>query len=125
MTEALYVRLLPLGLLIYATAVAQTQAIRISGRVTDPSGAVVPKACVTLKGAGSAEKTALLTDGKGEFAFAGLAQGTVGLSQVDARITPDVLTGPAVPLYVEVILPDGTVVETNEVTVAIDDTPIQ
>jgi uncharacterized protein (TIGR03437 family) len=57
--------------------------------------------------------------------FAGLAQGTVGLSQVDAQIRPDVLAGSAVPLYVEVILPDGTVVESNEVTVAIDDTPIQ
>ena len=57
--------------------------------------------------------------------FAGLAQGTVGLSRVDAQIPPGVLAGPAVPLYVQVILPDGTVVESNEVTVAIDDTPIR
>jgi uncharacterized protein (TIGR03437 family) len=51
--------------------------------------------------------------------FAGLAPGTVGLSQVDVQLPRHVPTGPAVPLYIEVILPDGTVVESNEVTVAI------
>jgi hypothetical protein len=80
MTEALSVRLLPLGLLIAATAAAQTQEVRISGSVKDPTGAVLPKACVTLKGAGSADKAPTLTDGKGEFAFAGLAPGTYDLS---------------------------------------------
>jgi hypothetical protein len=34
---------------------------------------------VTLKGAGSADKAAMLTDYRGEFAFGGLAPGTYGL----------------------------------------------
>ncbi len=80
MTVTLSLRLLPLGLLLCATASAQTQEVRISGRVTDPSGAVLHKACVTLKSAGSADKTAMLTDGKGEFAFGGLTPGTYDLS---------------------------------------------
>ncbi len=50
---------------------------------------------------------------------AGLAPGTVGLSQVDFALPPGVTPGPAVPFYLEVILPDGSAVESNEVTIAI------
>jgi uncharacterized protein (TIGR03437 family) len=53
-------------------------------------------------------------------AFAGLAPGAVGLSQLNITLPPGVPTGPAIPLYVQVVLPDGTIVESNEVTVAID-----
>jgi uncharacterized protein (TIGR03437 family) len=52
--------------------------------------------------------------------FAGLAPGTVGLSQLNIVLPRGVPTGTAVPLYIQVVLPDGTVVESNEVTVAID-----
>jgi uncharacterized protein (TIGR03437 family) len=51
-----------------------------------------------------------------------LAPNTVGLSQVEIQLPAGVPTGPAVPLYLQVVLPDGTVLESNEVTVAIDDT---
>jgi uncharacterized protein (TIGR03437 family) len=53
-------------------------------------------------------------------AFAGLAPGAVGLSQLDVVLPRGVPKGPAIPLYIQVVLPDGTVVESNEVTVAID-----
>ncbi len=53
-------------------------------------------------------------------AFAGLAPGAVGLSQLNIVLPRGVPTGPAIPLYIQVVLPDGTVIESNEVTVAIN-----
>jgi hypothetical protein len=38
---------------------------------------------------------------------------------VNIQLPPDIANGPAVPLYVRVILPNGTVLESNEVTIAI------
>jgi len=52
-------------------------------------------------------------------AFAGLAPGTVGLFQVNTQLPDGVPTGPAVPVYIKVILADGTVVESNKVTMAV------
>ena len=52
--------------------------------------------------------------------FAGLAPGTVGVFQINAQLPQNVAAGPAVPLHIEVILPDGTVVESNEVSLAIE-----
>jgi len=49
----------------------------------------------------------------------GLAPGTPGLSQIDFQLPQSAPAGPAVPLYLKVILGDGTVVESNEATVAI------
>src|SRR5712691_2319460 len=52
-------------------------------------------------------------------AFAGLAPGTAGLLQFNAQLPDGVPAGPAVPMYVTVILADGTTVESNKVTVVI------
>lgn len=76
MTEAFSV----LFLILCATASAQTQEVQISGRVVGPGGAAVSRACVTLKGAGSANKAATLTNFNGEFVFGGIAPGTYDLS---------------------------------------------
>jgi uncharacterized protein (TIGR03437 family) len=51
--------------------------------------------------------------------FAGLAPGTVGLFQVNAQLPPEVPVGLGVPLYLKLILADGSVVSSNTVTVAI------
>jgi len=51
--------------------------------------------------------------------FSGLAPGSVGLYQVNARLPPEVPAGVAVPMTVNVIRPDGTVLESNTVTVAV------
>jgi len=55
-----------------------------------------------------------------EPAFAGLAPGTAGLFQVNAQLPPNTPTGLALPLYVKVILPDGTTFASNTVSTAID-----
>ena len=52
--------------------------------------------------------------------FAGLAPGAIGLYQINVPLTQAVPIGLAVPLRVEVTQSDGTVVATNEVTVAIE-----
>jgi uncharacterized protein (TIGR03437 family) len=53
--------------------------------------------------------------------FAGLAPGTVGLYQVNAQVPLETPAGPAVPLYLKATLPDGTIVRSNIVTVAVAD----
>jgi uncharacterized protein (TIGR03437 family) len=51
--------------------------------------------------------------------FSGLAPGSVGLYQVNAQLPPEVPVGMAVPMMINVVLPDGTVLESNAVTVAV------
>ena len=48
-----------------------------------------------------------------------LAPGTVGLAEVRIRLPRAIMTGPAVPLYLEMVLPNGTVLNSNEVTIAV------
>jgi uncharacterized protein (TIGR03437 family) len=51
--------------------------------------------------------------------FAGLAPGLVGLYQVNVQLTTDVPIGDSIPMYVNVTLSEGTVVQTNPVNIAI------
>jgi uncharacterized protein (TIGR03437 family) len=51
--------------------------------------------------------------------FAGLAPGTVGLYQVNAQVPVETPAGSAVPLYLKMTLPDGTIFRSNIVTVAV------
>ena len=53
--------------------------------------------------------------------FAGLTPGTVGLYQVKALVPAETPAGAAVPLYLKVTMPDGSIVRSNTVTVAIAD----
>ncbi len=52
-------------------------------------------------------------------ASAEFAPGAPGVFQIDAQLPHDVPTGLAVPLHVQVLLPDGSVAESNQVTLAI------
>jgi uncharacterized protein (TIGR03437 family) len=52
-------------------------------------------------------------------AFAGLAPGTCGIYEVRVQLPADVPPSPALSLRVSVILSDGTVVESNPVTLAV------
>ena len=52
--------------------------------------------------------------------LAGLAPGTTGVFQINAQLPQGVPAGSAVPLYIRVILMDGTVLESNTVTLAVD-----
>jgi uncharacterized protein (TIGR03437 family) len=45
--------------------------------------------------------------------------GTPGVFQLDAQLPQNVPTGLAVPLHIQVLLPDGSVAESNQVTLAI------
>jgi uncharacterized protein (TIGR03437 family) len=53
--------------------------------------------------------------------FAGAAPGSVGLNQVSVPLSNDVPSGSAVPVYLKIALSDGTIVNSNAVTVAIED----
>jgi uncharacterized protein (TIGR03437 family) len=54
--------------------------------------------------------------------FVGLAPGAVGVFQVDAQLPPGVASGSSVLLYIKVTLSVGTVLESNQATLAIDAT---
>jgi len=47
------------------------------------------------------------------------AQGSPGVFQIDAQLPQNVPTGLAVPLHIQVLLADGSVAESNQVTLAI------
>jgi uncharacterized protein (TIGR03437 family) len=51
--------------------------------------------------------------------FAGLSPGTVRIYQINVPVTDGMPAGPAVPLHVELVLGDGSVLASNVVTVAI------
>ncbi len=51
--------------------------------------------------------------------FAGLAPGTVGVYQVNALVPTEAAAGTAIPLYLKATLADGSIVQSNTVTVAI------
>jgi hypothetical protein len=74
-------RPLMIGLLVCATASAQAELVRMSGRVQDSSGADASNICVTLKMAGSPNTaSAMLTNENGEFFFNGITPNTYDLS---------------------------------------------
>ena len=54
-----------------------------------------------------------------------LAPGQVGLYQVNVQLTSDVPIGDSVSVYVKVVLGNGTVVKSNTVTVAVQDSDSQ
>jgi uncharacterized protein (TIGR03437 family) len=64
--------------------------------------------------------TAVFEDGKRVIAdFAGLTPGSVGLFQINVLVPAGVVLGDAVPLYLELKRPDGSVLRSNTVTIAV------
>ena len=55
----------------------------------------------------------------GKVAFAGLAPGFIGLYQVNAEIPASAAAGDAIPVQIAVHLPDGSIAESNIVTIAV------
>jgi uncharacterized protein (TIGR03437 family) len=53
--------------------------------------------------------------------FAGLAPTLVGTYQVNVQLPANMVTGTAVPVYLRITLSDGTVVQSNTVTMAVDE----
>src|SRR5690348_3374435 len=63
-------------LLVFATgAFGQSNTGSITGVVTDPNGAVVPNAAVTVTNQGTNEKRTAQTDGEGRYEVPGLPNG--------------------------------------------------
>ncbi|NYF80587.1 TonB-dependent receptor [Granulicella arctica] len=69
---------LTIGLAISCTV--QAQITRITGRITDATGAVIPKAQVTLTNDGTAEQLNALTTKTGDYSFVHLAPGLYDVS---------------------------------------------
>ncbi|HLM99045.1 MAG TPA: putative Ig domain-containing protein [Bryobacteraceae bacterium] len=94
---------------IYATGLGATNVDVAPGAPapSDPLAEVVAPVDVLL-GGDAAEVT-----------FAGLVPGYTGLYVVNAKIPASASIGPAIPLLIAVHLPDGTVVKSNVVTIAV------
>ena len=67
----------------------------------------------------------MIGDREVEPELATLAPGTAGLYQVNVQLPAGVSIGLAVPLYVQVTMPDGTAFRSNPVTIAIGSGMIQ
>lgn len=91
------------------------------------SATVAPESPAPTDQVVSLVNTASLTIGgiAAPAAFAGLAPGEVATFQVNVQIPANVPAGPAVPVSISMILPDGTAVTSNTVTVAIASMPAQ
>ena len=95
-----------IALLIPALALAQTESGKITGTVTDQSGAVLPGVSVTLKSVERASTRSTVTNAQGEYVFAGLVPGnyevTADLSGFSKKQTrTNVAVGSTVALNVQ------------------------
>ena len=66
-------------LLLTSSSHAQTSSGTLRGRVTDPTGAVIPQASVTATGP-SGKKATAVTDQQGAYELKGLSPGTYSVS---------------------------------------------
>jgi len=106
-------------LVFFSTNLFAGDVLRFSGVVVDPSGAVVPRAKVTVVNDGTAARQAILSDDQGWYEFLAAA-GTYRL-QVEADgfqtyIRDGLVLGPTAPLRSDVTLQMATHQETVEVT---------
>jgi adhesin/invasin len=94
---------------IYATGLGATNIIVAPGAPapTDPLAEVIAPVDVVLGGEPA------------EVSFAGLVPGYTGLYVVNAKIPATASIGPAIPLEIDVQLPDGTIARSNVVTIAV------
>ena len=76
-----------------ACAWSQTQLATISGTITDPSGAVIPAAAVTVVNQSTGLKREVLTGTAGEYRFAGLPTGNYTLRIEKAAFQTQVREG--------------------------------
>ena len=115
-----------LALVTYQTAPAQTVFGRISGTVTDSSGAVLPNATVTVRNnATNLERTAV-TDGEGFYTVTNLPVGNYTVSVEQTGFKKSVQTGNVLAadtrLTVNITLEPGAVSETVEVSTTAGET---
>jgi uncharacterized protein (TIGR03437 family) len=97
------------NLTIYATGLGETQDIVPLGTPASSNPPILLKNEITVVVGGTKIDSQRPT----------LAPGTVGLDQINAQLPDGTPVGPAVSLYIQVTTPDGTVVRSNTVTLAI------
>jgi hypothetical protein len=68
-------------LLLTSSLPGQTSSGTLRGRVTDPTGAVIPQATITATGA-NGQKTTAVTDNQGAYELKGLSPGNYTVSTV-------------------------------------------
>jgi hypothetical protein len=111
---------LPLAFFVCAGTVAAGVGGSISGKVKDPSGAVIPKVTVTAINTGTNVQQIAETDGKGVYVFPALPIGRYDLEFVSVGFRPFRRTGIVIDansaLLVDAVLEVGT--QTNTVTVS-------
>ena len=109
-----------------ASASGQTNFGRISGTVTDSSGAVLPNANVTVRNSATNQERTAVTDSEGFYTVTNLPVGSYTVSVEQTGFKKAVLTGNVLAadtrLTVNVSLDPGSVSETVEVSTAAGET---
>jgi uncharacterized protein (TIGR03437 family) len=98
------------NLTIYATGLGETQGIVALGTPAPSDPLILLKNKITVVIGGIEIDPESST----------LAPGRVGLDQINAQLPESIPTGPAVSLYLQATMPDGSVVRSNAVTLAIN-----
>jgi Carboxypeptidase regulatory-like domain len=105
-----------------ASAWAQTQLATVFGTITDPTGAVIAEAKVTVSSISTGLKRRALTDTKGEYHVAGLPPGMytvrAGRDNFQTQVLDGVVLSSGAALSINLSLKVGTVPQ--DVTVAAD-----
>ncbi|QNI30666.1 TonB-dependent receptor [Alloacidobacterium dinghuense] len=98
--------------LMAGSGFAQTDTARIQGTVTDPTGAVVPNATITVTNTDQGRSFAATSDGSGNFTVSGLTRGNYsikvdasGFTSIEQSISLDVSQVRAIDLKLQ---PGGT-----------------
>lgn len=121
-TMASVTRVALIGLLLLSSLpfMAQTESAAISGSITDPSGAVVPGARVTVTGAETNASLATVTNNRGIYTFSNLHPGRYRLSAVKDGFRPvnllDIIIHVQDSISQNVVLQPGSVLESITVT---------
>lgn len=110
-----FTRLLAFIALCFLTASAQVTTSPLSGAVTDPNGAVVPGAEVTVKNNATGAQFRAVTSGNGTFTVPALTAGTYNVtitaSGFKQSVVQDVKLDAATPANVNVVLEIGAQTE--------------
>src|SRR5207248_2739074 len=105
--------------LLFATA-AYAQTASLTGRVTDPSGAIVPQASVTVQSADSSVSTAVQSNEQGYYNFPSLLPGVYSLNVSKTGFRPVRQTNLELAVQqaarVDLTLEVGAVTETVDVS---------
>src|SRR6202521_227189 len=110
-------------LLFPCFASAQIDSGSVVGIVSDPSGAAIPGATVTLSNEASGVSRSVTTNGDGEYQFAAVIPGTYSVqataqnfeSEISTHVEVDVQSRPAINFALKVG-PSSEVVEGSSVT---------